>query len=372
MAGVGKRNQENPECPICSGFHFSFLFCYTKRMAGTGFTRKKVASLTLGEKLKKIRSEYRISLNEVYKNTKIQVRYLEYLENGEYEKLPPDVYVRGFVRSYAHFLGADENVLVKLYERERNIQKNLKKEHFHQEDPKRKFSLPKFVITPGALVGSGIFVLVLGSFFYLYREFRAFAAVPYLVVVEPADGQVIEGSETYVHGKTDKSVRLFINDQPTLVRDDGSFSERVSLQPGLNTLTIAALNTFEKEERKVVTVQARYEVPQTEAVAEGDSVATVAEKISVELFVKEEPTRISVKSDGSVVYSGVLAPATNQVFEASEKIEISSEDGGRTFVSFNGGEAEVLGEVGQKVSDQMFGLETSAATEQDGKETEEL
>jgi len=64
------------------------------------------------------------------------VKYLEYLENGQYEKLPAEVYVRGFLRSYARYLNIDEQALVKLYERERNIQANLS-----QAPPKKTFAV---------------------------------------------------------------------------------------------------------------------------------------------------------------------------------------------------------------------------------------
>ena len=92
-----------------------------------GFIKKSIGTLTLGEKLKKLRSERRISLSEVSKHTRIQVKYLEYLEEGQYEKLPVDVYVRGFLKNYADFLAIDANVLIRLYEKEREIKKNLEK-----------------------------------------------------------------------------------------------------------------------------------------------------------------------------------------------------------------------------------------------------
>jgi transcriptional regulator with XRE-family HTH domain len=72
-----------------------------------GFTKKKVNSLTLGEQLKKLRAEGRVSLHEVSRETKIPVKYLVMIEEGDYKNLPPDVYVKGFLRSYAEFLGVD-------------------------------------------------------------------------------------------------------------------------------------------------------------------------------------------------------------------------------------------------------------------------
>ena len=51
-------------------------------MLGNGFTRKKVGSLTLGEKLQKIRAEYRVDLADVARETGVRREYLEYLERG--------------------------------------------------------------------------------------------------------------------------------------------------------------------------------------------------------------------------------------------------------------------------------------------------
>ena len=45
------------------------------------FTTKKIDSLTLGERMKKIRDERRLSLAEISKSTKIQIKYLEYIED---------------------------------------------------------------------------------------------------------------------------------------------------------------------------------------------------------------------------------------------------------------------------------------------------
>jgi len=43
-------------------------------------------------------------LKDVSKSTKIKEVFLEYIENGEYEKLPSSSYARGFVKNYIKFL----------------------------------------------------------------------------------------------------------------------------------------------------------------------------------------------------------------------------------------------------------------------------
>lgn len=228
-------------------------------MMRTGFTRKKVESLTLGEKLRKIRQEYHITLGEVAKHTGIPVRHLERLESGRYEEMPSDVYVRGFLRNYARFLGADEDVLIRLYERERNIHANLQPEESSRSWSKEGFRLPRFVVTPRVFAIGASAVLVFGGFLYLYREYEAFVSAPYLVIIEPADGAIIEGSTTYVRGRTDREAKLTINRQPTIVNGGGEFSELVRLQPGVNTLTITSVNKFDKEKTEAIVVQANYE-----------------------------------------------------------------------------------------------------------------
>jgi hypothetical protein len=55
------------------------------------------------------RASKRLSLDEVARITKIQSRILEKLESGNHEGLPAEVFVRGFVRSFARCVGLDEN-----------------------------------------------------------------------------------------------------------------------------------------------------------------------------------------------------------------------------------------------------------------------
>ncbi len=216
-----------------------------------GFTRKKVESLTLGEKLRKLRTDSRMTLHDISKATKIQEKYLEFLETGVYEKLPADVYVKGFLRSYARYLNVEEEALVKLYERERNIQENLGRET-RVQTVQSSFAPLSFVITSRSLAMVGIFLLVFGAFFYLYREFRNFAAEPQLIVFEPQNGTIVDGQEVTVRGKTDKGAQVTLNDQGVFVDGEGAFSDRVPVRAGMNTVVIRTVNRFEKE--KIVTL----------------------------------------------------------------------------------------------------------------------
>ncbi len=60
-----------------------------------------------GESLRKAREERSITLQEIAANTKIGVRFLEYIESDRHSDLPAVVYIRGFVQEYARCLGLD-------------------------------------------------------------------------------------------------------------------------------------------------------------------------------------------------------------------------------------------------------------------------
>ncbi len=57
-----------------------------------------------------------MTLDQVARVTKIQVRTLERIESGSAEGLPADVFVRGFVRSFAKCVGLDEADAVRRYQ----------------------------------------------------------------------------------------------------------------------------------------------------------------------------------------------------------------------------------------------------------------
>ncbi len=65
-------------------------------------------SLTLGEKLRQAREERGFTLSEVAEQTRISSLYLESIENDDYRTLPGGIFNKGFVKSYAKFVGINE------------------------------------------------------------------------------------------------------------------------------------------------------------------------------------------------------------------------------------------------------------------------
>jgi cytoskeleton protein RodZ len=63
---------------------------------------------TIGEQLRLAREERGIPLREISNQTRISMRYLEYIETNDYKRLPGGIFNKSFVKSYARLVGVDE------------------------------------------------------------------------------------------------------------------------------------------------------------------------------------------------------------------------------------------------------------------------
>ncbi len=74
-------------------------------------------SLSLGEKLRQARVAKGFALSEVADQTRISSLYLESIENDDYKILPGGIFNKGFVKSYAKFVGLNEQEALDDYSR---------------------------------------------------------------------------------------------------------------------------------------------------------------------------------------------------------------------------------------------------------------
>ncbi len=70
---------------------------------------------SVGRLLRRAREEGHIDLNEAVEATRIRRYYLEALEKEQWGKLPSPVFIKGFLRAYAEFLGLDKEMVLNSY-----------------------------------------------------------------------------------------------------------------------------------------------------------------------------------------------------------------------------------------------------------------
>ncbi len=113
---------------------------------------------TPGGYLKREREMRGIALEDVARAIKLSVKLVEALESNEYDKLPHPVYIKGFIRAYARYLGLDENdavlrfeVYIRDLEGEKTSPLAAEKEYSHKKaEPSRK---PYMIAALSALLG---------------------------------------------------------------------------------------------------------------------------------------------------------------------------------------------------------------------------
>jgi Helix-turn-helix domain len=69
----------------------------------------------IGTSLHEARTRRSIDLNQAELATKIRAKYLRALEDERFEQLPSQTYVKGFLRTYAEYLGLDGQLYVDEY-----------------------------------------------------------------------------------------------------------------------------------------------------------------------------------------------------------------------------------------------------------------
>jgi cytoskeleton protein RodZ len=66
--------------------------------------------------LKKERELRGVPLEEISGATKIQIRFLQALEENQFDELPGEVFIKGYIRSYANIIGSDVEEVLNIYE----------------------------------------------------------------------------------------------------------------------------------------------------------------------------------------------------------------------------------------------------------------
>ncbi len=113
----------------------------------------------LGAFLQRQRGESGLSLEDVETRTHIRRKYLEALEAGDWDNLPPGVYTRGLLKNYARAVGISQNTVIRMYVKERASEAKL---------PEPRLISRPLVETPRVsaemILGVGLLVVALSLF----------------------------------------------------------------------------------------------------------------------------------------------------------------------------------------------------------------
>lgn len=326
------------------------------------FTQSSSGNLTVSDLLKKRRIELGKSLKEAEAATKIRKKYLQWIENGDYEHLTDDVYTLGYIKSYADYLGFNTSPIVNMYKKERLSYKQSKESGGYIKDDSQMSLRPlggqNFVLSSKTLIlvfSVMLFVLIAG---YLSWQVIIIATPPKMTLND--NQEKVSTDFVIISGQTDGDSDVYIDNSPISTNTDGSFSERVSLVSGQNVITVSAKNQLGKTTTVTRTVTA--ELPQS-TIEQAKLSTTTIDGVELQVSIVNQATFVVVVADGQDVFRGTMLPGTTQIFKAKNTIKLTTGNAGNTLVSVTNTavankDLGIIGRSGESKNDLEFSKDT--------------
>lgn len=286
--------------------------------------------ITAGEVLKNKRELLKKSLEKVSLDTKIQKRFLEYIENNQYDYFDSEVFLTGFIKIYAQYLELDTEKVLALYRRS-NPKKipakpQEKKEEIFGNNKGKKLSK---ILTPKALFTALLVLFLVSIFGYIGFQIYKFQSPPRLEISQPANEAEFTEETIIVKGETESDAIVEING--TIVEtQEGEFEKEITLKEGPNIITVRASKTNTLE--KVETIKVTYLVDDIEADDEEKEEEDTELTITLEVFDSAAWVRLDIDDENKV--SQVVEPSTLE-WTITEKLYVITGRVGNTRILFN-------------------------------------
>lgn len=186
---------------------------------------------SIGQKLKSVREEKGLSLDQVARDTHIAKRFVSSLEDEDYTAFPGDTYVVGFLRNYAEYLGLDVGELVSLYKNQKIQEQPVPLEQLIVK--RRHIQVPPYFYAVLAVIAAAV-----GVFLFLHFRTPSEAAAGqsrsaparYEFKGEVLEQPFAQGDEIYIDGSGDgRSIKVdSISGTVVLIGPNG----KLTLKPG--------------------------------------------------------------------------------------------------------------------------------------------
>ena len=283
---------------------------------GPIFTKKR---LSLGK-----------TLREVSQETRIQERFLSYIEDDRFDRFDSSVFISGFIKIYSNYLSLDVDKMLALYRRLAASQLSASAK---TSTRKRKFSLS---LTPTKIITAIIIGAILSVLAYLYIQFYNFQRPPELVISEPSNNLTTDKEKLVIKGYTETEVNIEINGTSIQTNEENRFAAEIELQKGVNTISIKATKKNNDNREKFETLTVTYK-PENQNDETNEKVEeTLKKDVVVLVEIKDSEAWIQLEIDGSQEIAQVIQVGKTARFKAKESIFIISGKPGNTKLIIDG------------------------------------
>lgn len=281
--------------------------------------------ITAGDVIKKKRESLEKDINTVSIDTKIQARFLKYIENNQFDKFDSSVFATGFIKIYAKYLGLDVEKILALYRRSTLPKVKTTKNRLIS---RKKKSL-KLNFSPRTIALITLILFVLLTLGYIGLQIFKFQIPPELTISEPDNEYVSTQEQIVVKGYTQKSNIVIIDKENIQTDDEGFFEKEILLNLGVNTITIKAQKSSNTRLETTQSIKVIYE-PNTE-----DEVKETKEFL-LTLTISQSPSWIKLDIDNENKLEQVVQPNTISEYEVKEKFTLVTGRVQNTSLEVNG------------------------------------
>jgi cytoskeletal protein RodZ len=291
-----------------------------------------------GVRLKKIRLDKGISLEEVAKQTKITISTLRSIEDDGFVNIDP-VYVKGFVKMYCEFLGVNPADYIAEY-KPPQVEMRIT-DRSEQADaylnPSSDVKKPP-VIMRAALIGSCVIVGLLVLFFLVKGIVSGVAAISKSFKKRP-HAEIVAAAKKSGAAKTAK-------------------------KPSRPAKSSAAPKQARNSPARAVTVSSTTTTTNTAASSGTSSQASGPIRLGIHA---KNDCWVQVKVDGKTIFQGMLARGRIESWKAETRIDLSLGNAGAVDLEINGNRVMPLGRKGQVVRDIRINKDGSVTTKDGSK-----
>ncbi|MCC7304537.1 helix-turn-helix domain-containing protein [bacterium] len=276
--------------------------------------------LTVGNLLKKAREHSGKHIEEIAQTIRIKQDYLHKIEQNDFSSFNSSTFVKGFIRSYASFLGLDAENIVALFRRqigEEDVPLKAKRVITKQQS---------IVISPTSIISIAIIVFFVGVFGFLLSQFYKLQQPPLLKIAQPISPiTTVDSTSFEIKGIVEENSLVSVNGSQIQLRDDNTFSLLVELKEGDNTYTFDAWkkNIEGKHATQVVTLVYQLRGKPTATPTSGTGTATGGKDLSVLLELSGEAW-IQVVADSTQKTVGIKSKGYKLDFVAKQMLEVTT------------------------------------------------
>lgn len=202
----------------------------------------------LGEILSEARKKKHISQIRAGADLLIKREHIEALENQNWSDLPEPTFVKGFLKTYANYLGLDPIHVLAIYRREFDESK-FQKPHRNLRAEKRLFLTPTRIINLVFILAILIFIAYIGI------TYSSVLSAPKLEVLSPPADETTSVPVVEIAGKTDSEATVSIEGQFVPVDSQGNFSKEYPLAEGKNLIEVIAAKRLSPKAKIIRTVR---------------------------------------------------------------------------------------------------------------------